>query len=478
MLIRKNKKLCVVGDDAQSIYAFRGAVLANILNFQNEYDNAKIFKLEQNYRSTKNIIDAANSVISNNKNQIKKKIWTENKKGEKCFLLKSLTEAEEAKSVANLIWNEVKEQKSKYSDFAILFRTNNQTTTFESEMGMQRIPYKIVGNISFYQRKEIKDFLAYLRVFVNKDDTESILRTINFPKRGIGEQSLKRIFNIAKKENLKVWDLICRSAMFFEKRFSNLIQEYSCLVKCGTELAENKNAYEAATYLFNHLKDSMFKEDNEAENVKNLLYNIEQFVKNNEDKSLLNYINKTPLIVNEDLENAEDWVSLMTVHSAKGLEFKNVFIVGVEEKLFPSESAIFSGEVEDERRLFYVAMTRAKEKLFISYVSNRFLYGNLILSKKSRFIDEIASDCWDNMISPKKNSGYYSLGKLYRSNYYDVGQKTKELVLNSKVYHPLFAKYGQIKNFRKVQNQTIVDIEFEDEKTVSIAENVLTLFNN
>lgn len=352
------------------------------MNFKQEFEGAKIFKLEQNYRSTKNIINAANSVIDNNKNQIKKKIWTENKEGDKCFLIKSLTEAEEAKNVTNLIWNEVKEQNSKYSDFAILFRTNNQATAFESEMGMQRIPYKVVGNISFYQRKEIKDFLAYLRVFVNKDDTESILRTINFPKRGIGEQSVKRIFDTAEQNKLSVWETICRSAMFFEKRFSNLIQDYAELIKFGTQLAESKNAYEVANALFERLKDKMFKEENDEENVKTLLYNIEEFVKTSEENSLLDFINKTPLVANEDVENTDECVSLMTVHSAKGLEFKNVFVVGVEEKLFPSESSILSGDVEDERRLFYVAMTRAKEKLFISYVCNRFLYGNLILAKK------------------------------------------------------------------------------------------------
>lgn len=477
MLVKKNLKLCVVGDDAQSIYAFRGAVLANVLNFKSEYDGAKIFKLEQNYRSTKNIVEAANSVIEHNKNQIKKKIWTENDKGEKCYLIKSLTEAEEAKNIANIIWFEVKEQNAKYSDFAILYRTNNQATAFESELGSQRIPYKVVGNISFYQRKEIKDFLAYLRVFVNKDDAESILRTINFPKRGIGDQSIKKIVELSKKNNIRIWDLICKSTSYFDKRFSNLLQDYVNIINFGTELSESKNAYDVASALFENLKDKMFKEESEIENVKNLLYNIEEFVKNNEDNSLLSFVNKTPLVANEDNDNADSCVSLMTVHSAKGLEFKTVFIVGVEEKLFPSESAILAGEIEDERRLFYVAMTRAKEKLFISYVCNRFLYGNLIIAKKSRFLDEINPEYVDLAPIRKKNNGYYNLGKLYKSNYYDFAKGTSGFVLNSKVYHPLFAKYGKIKNVRKVQNQTIIDIQFEDEQTVSVAENVLAFFN-
>ena len=477
MLIRRGGKLCVVGDDAQSIYAFRGAVISNILNFQRDFDGAKIFRLEQNYRSTKNIVNAANSIIEKNKMQIKKKIWTENKNGEKCYIIHAATEAEEARTVTEIIKNEMKENNVQFSDFAVLYRMNFQSTILETEMKLSNIPCKVIGNISFYQRKEVKDFLAYLRILVNKDDNESLFRTINCPKRGIGDASVKKIFEIAQANHVKVWEVICNADRFFEKRFSNLIQEYSNIIALGTVIAQNKDAYEVANFIYNVLGEKLCKDDQDITNLKNLLESIEEFVrKNPEDPSLLNYVNKVPLVAGENLDGSDDAVSLMTIHASKGLEFKYVFIVGVEEKLFPSEAALMGGELEDERRLFYVAMTRAKEKLFISFVSNRVLFGNAILSTKSRFVDEIDPNFIEFSLPKKKSTGI-SLGRLYKTSFQNVC-KTEGLKLESKVYHPLYAKYGRVKNFRNVQGKRVVDIEFEDEQTVSIAENVLNLFNS
>lgn len=477
MLIRRGGKLCVVGDDAQSIYAFRGAVIANILNFQRNFDGAKIFRLEQNYRSTKNIVNAANSIIEKNKLQIKKKVWTENKYGDKCFIIKSASDLEEAKTIKDIIKNEIKENDAQYSDFAVLYRMNFQSTVLETEFGFANIPCKVIGNISFFQRKEVKDFLAYLRVCVNQDDNESIFRTINLPKRGIGEASVKKLFNIAKENNVRVWDVLCQVTNFVEKRYSNLIEDYLELIKTGIVFAKTKNAHEVACFMYSAIGEKLCKEDQDKVHLKNLLESIDEFVKSNpDDPSLLNYINKTPLIAGENLDEYNDYVSLMTVHSAKGLEFKYVFIVGMEEKIFPSESALLAGELEDERRLFYVAMTRAKEKLFISYVTNRVLFGSAIISTKSRFLDEINPEFVEVSLPKKKSTGI-SIGRLYKTSFQDV-KKCNGLHLESKVYHPMYNKYGKIKNFREVEGRIMVDIEFEDEQTVSIAENVLTLFNS
>jgi ATP-dependent helicase/DNAse subunit B len=241
--------------------------------------------------------------------------------------------------------------------------------------------------------------------------------------------------------------------------------------------AKTKNAHEVACFMYSAIGEKLCKEDQDKVHLKNLLESIDEFVKSNpDDPSLLNYINKTPLIAGENLDEYNDYVSLMTVHSAKGLEFKYVFIVGMEEKIFPSESALLAGELEDERRLFYVAMTRAKEKLFISYVTNRVLFGSAIISTKSRFLDEINPEFVEVSLPKKKSTGI-SIGRLYKTSFQDV-KKCNGLHLESKVYHPMYNKYGKIKNFREVEGRIMVDIEFEDEQTVSIAENVLTLFNS
>ena len=400
--VRRN--ICVVGDDAQSIYAFRGANIQNILNFEKDYPELKVIKLEQNYRSTKNIVAAANSVIFRNKSQLKKNVWTDNNQGDLIEVIKATTDNEEGKLVANAIFESKVNNQFHNSDFAILYRTNSQSRAMEEALRRLNIRYKIVGGLSFYQRKEIKDILAYIRYAVNQNDEQALRRIINLPKRGIGDSSVQKLVVAAAENNLPVWEIMQRVENYLPGRVANAIKDFVVLIKGCILAVEKKDAFDAASQIAKNsglLKDLYDDKSIEGrsryENVQELLNGIKEFVDNpdTEDKSMAAFLQEIALLTDADQQdkNDTDFVTLMTIHMAKGLEFKNVFIIGMEEDLFPSQMMLSSrDDLEEERRLFYVAITRAESKLTLSYALTRYRFGSLKTCEPSRFLEEIDAD--------------------------------------------------------------------------------------
>ena len=401
-----NQNICVVGDDAQSIYAFRGADIQNILNFERDYPDLMTIKLEENYRSTKAIVAVANSIIARNKSQLKKDVFTSNEDGDQIEIIRASSDNEEGRIIASTILETRQRDGFIWSDFAILYRTNAQSRSFEESLRRLNIKYKIVGGLSFYQRKEIKDVLGYLRFVVNQQDEEAFKRIINLPKRGIGDTTIAKISITAAEQNTSVWDVVANIQQFQGVRgtvpieqFADLIKSYKLMVE-----VEGKDAYEVASHVAktSGLVRELY-EDKTVEglaryqNVQELLNAVKQFVdsEENEDKSLATFLQSVSLLTNADTTedpNDTDKVTLMTVHSAKGLEFKHVFLVGLEEDLFPSQMMLQSqADLEEERRLFYVAITRAEKKLMISYAESRYQFGRLKSCEPSRFIDELDS---------------------------------------------------------------------------------------
>lgn len=408
-LAAQHENICVVGDDAQSIYAFRGADIANILNFQKEYSDAAVFKLEQNYRSTKNIVAAANSIIDKNKEQIKKDVWTENDTGEQIEVFGALTDNEEGSNVAHRIFNISASETLPHSDFCILYRTNSQSRSMEEGLRKLNIPYKIYGGLSFYQRKEIKDLLAYVRLTLNPSDEEALKRVINYPKRGLGNTTLDRLMIAANQAGVSIWEVINnfnQHPLQISGAARNKLNEFATMIQSFQTLLHQKNAYEVGHTIASQsgiLKELYSKKEtpediSRYENVQELLAGLKEFSDQAKSTggsdSLDVYMQDIALLTDTDVKDKEDdgkpRVTLMTVHSAKGLEFPYVFVVGMEENLFPSQLALNSrSELEEERRLFYVALTRAEKKVFISYASSRYRWGNLIYCEPSRFIEEI-----------------------------------------------------------------------------------------
>jgi len=397
--VRQN--ISVVGDDAQSIYAFRGADIHNMLNLEKDYPDLKIFKLEQNYRSTQNIVNAANTVIKRNKAQLPKKLWTNNSEGDLIELIKANSDNEEGKLVASAIFEAKANRQLHNEDFVILYRTNSQSRAIEEALRRMNIKYRVVGGLSFYQRREIKDLLCYLRFSVNHNDEEALKRIINLPKRGIGAGTINKIIVNANENQLSLWKVISNINEFGAGRAVGNILEFSNLIKRFEIEIQKKDAYEASNLiakesgLLRDLYDDKTIEGlNRYENVQELLNAIKEFVDNeeNEDKSLSSFLQSVALITNLDEDDKEDQdrVTLMTIHMAKGLEFNQVFIVGMEEDLFPSQMMLASrADLEEERRLFYVAMTRARIKLVLSYAITRYRFGRLKSCDPSRFIDDI-----------------------------------------------------------------------------------------
>ena len=400
-----NKNVCVVGDDAQSIYSFRGAKIENILNFKSDYPDYKLFKLEQNYRSTQTIVNAANSIIALNKNQIHKKVFSKNAVGDKIKIIKASTDSEEGFIVANMILDNSLVSHNHYSDIAVLYRINAQSRIFEEACRKRNIPYKIYGGISFYQRKEIKDLIAYFRLTVNNNDEESFRRVLNYPIRGIGKTTLSKIEEYSFENDINIWDVITDSnisKLGFNsgtiskiKNFTGLITSFSSQVK-DTDAFEVATQIAALTGILKELHNDKSPESlSKFENIRELLNGIKEFtISHNEpeEKTLDKYLENISLLTDQDTEKEDDKdkVTLMTIHSAKGLEFKRIYIVGVEENLFPSPLSLGSQqEIEEERRLFYVALTRAKDHAVISYAKSRFQWGNLLSCAPSRFIEEI-----------------------------------------------------------------------------------------
>lgn len=406
-LAEKFKNICVVGDDAQSIYSFRGARIENILNFRNDYPGYKTFKLEQNYRSTQNIVNAANSIIQQNKRQLKKEVFSENDEGDKIKVLQAISDTEEGIKVINELNQHRLTVHDKFADYAILYRTNAQSRIFEENLRKQNLPYKIYGGLSFYERKEIKDMLGYLRLIANSQDNEALKRVINYPARGIGATTISKLETAANGSGISIWQVVNSPLEYGVQINKGTIAKISGFVELihsfKKQLADS-SAYEIALSVARQTKilDELYRDKtpenlSKFENVQELLNAIQDFSINAKEEgssaTLETYLQDIALLTDQDTDTEEDRnkVTLMTVHSAKGLEFKNVFIVGVEDKLFPSS---FSGmltpeNLEEERRLFYVAITRAMNKLWVSFAKQRYNWGNLVYSEPSRFISEL-----------------------------------------------------------------------------------------
>jgi DNA helicase-2/ATP-dependent DNA helicase PcrA len=419
-LAANNENICVVGDDAQSIYAFRGASIQNILNFRHDYPEHQVFKLEQNYRSTQNIVNAANSIIINNKDQIQKKIWTQNDIGVKLRLIRAKSDTEEGTLVVNTIF-ELKMNRQLGNDaFAVLYRTNAQSRAFEESLRKMNIPYKIYGSVSFYQRKEIKDLLAYFRLAINNRDEDALARVINYPARGIGQTSVEKIIVAAGQRQVSAWQVI-ENPVEYELSVNastrHKLEEFVVMIKSFTTRLKTKNAYEIARSIATTsgiLKDLYEDQSPEGvsrfENVEESLNAIREFCDTERPvtepgealpadlppfRTLDEFMQDVALITDADDNDKEgrNHVSLMTIHAAKGLEFPHIFISGLEENLFPSIQSLNNrADLEEERRLFYVAITRGMDSVTLSYAENRYRWGDLIPCEPSRFIDEIDNE--------------------------------------------------------------------------------------
>jgi DNA helicase-2/ATP-dependent DNA helicase PcrA len=402
------ENICVVGDDAQSIYSFRGANIENIFNFRKDYPDYKLYKLEQNYRSTKTIVEAANSIIVRNQDQIEKNVWTDNIEGGKIKVIRTMTDNEEGKVVVNKIYDKKQGEGLSFSDFAILYRTNKQSRAFEESLRKQNMPYKIFGGLSFYQRKEIKDILAYFRLTTNPQDEEALKRVINYPKRGIGKTTIENLIIKANEHDVSIWELICHPAQYnfnLNAGTMNKIQGFVRTVQSFQAQLEKLNAHDLAQEIARQSgvlkelfadKDKGVEEVERYQNIEQLLSGITEFtVTKAADGNILlsDFLMDVALLTDADkLEDDKNYVTLMTIHSSKGLEFQHVYLVGMEENLFPSQMVLNSRkELEEERRLFYVAVTRAKNTCTLSHASSRFVWGQLNSSEPSRFISEIDS---------------------------------------------------------------------------------------
>ena len=486
-----SRNIFVVGDDAQSIYAFRGAEIRNILKFEDDFDDLKTIKLEQNYRSTKTIVNAANSVIEKNKSKISKEVWTDNEDGELISVKKSFSDNEEGKIVSNLIFEEKNRNQLTNSNFAVLYRTNSQSRSIEEALRRIGLKYKVFGGVSFYQRKEVKDLIAYLRFSINQNDEQSFRRIINYPRRGIGQTSVDKIITISNKENISLWDVIQRSSELLNSRINNLLTPFKDLIISFSNFSKNNDAYTTASHIASNsglLKelwdDRSIEGMSRYENVQELLNSIKEFLDNddNKNKKLEDFLQEISLMTDQDKEDDsnEEYISLMTIHMAKGLEFSVVFIVGVEEDLFPSQMMISSREdLEEERRLFYVAITRAMKKLYLTYSSTRYRYGMLKDCEKSRFIKEISPAYLDfdnfntnrslvsNVLKEKKRN-LSPIKKVSTNNSSSIkSSNIDDLIEGVNVKHEIFG-IGTIKKVDNHSNQKKAIVNFKNvgEKTL------------
>jgi len=432
-LASKFENICVVGDDAQSIYSFRGANIYNILNFKKDYPDAITVSLEQNYRSTQNIVNAANVVISKNVQQFKKNVFSDNEEGEKIKVYRALSDADEASFVANSIWEQHNFNQKKFSDFAILYRTNSQTRAFEDALRKKGIPYRVYGGLSFYQRKEVKDLVAYLRLLVNENDNEALLRVINYPIRGIGDTTQNKLIVFADSQNLPLSKILDNIGFYAPNLGLNngvitKLSDFWSMIKAFQVLLKNENVYNVAmevakrSGLIKNLKDDQTPEGiSRVENIQELMNSMQGFIEEQQqledgDASLSNFLENIALSTDQDKKDDgnEEKVSLMTIHLSKGLEFPVVHLVGLEENLFPSfMSSSTREELEEERRLFYVALTRAEKQAVFTYAIQRFQWGKITDAEPSRFLSEVDAKYLE-FVNPtmesrfKNNSGLQS----------------------------------------------------------------------
>jgi DNA helicase-2/ATP-dependent DNA helicase PcrA len=432
-----HRNLCVVGDDAQSIYSFRGARIENILNFRNDYPDYRLFKLEQNYRSTRTIVDAANSVIEKNAGQIRKTIYSKNEEGEKIRVVQTTIDSEEGIVTASDILDTRMRERLEWNDFAVLYRTNAQSRIFEEMLRKKNIPYKIYGGQSFYERKEIRDLLAYLRLVVNPDDEEALKRIINYPRRGIGDTTVHRLMELSASLGSSIWSIISSpelSTQYLTPALRTKLSVFTGLLLPVMATAQDATAYDiasrmaAASGIITDLKQGQVPEEiDRLENIQELLNGIKEFteaaVTNGDPADIATWLQTVSLLTDQDTEKPEDKnkVTLMTIHSAKGLEFKYVYIVGLEENLFPSNMNLYNPrELEEERRLFYVAITRACRRVTLSYALNRYKWGSLERSAPSRFIGEIDPDF---LFYPQTGGRPFARTAEYRSNEFMESEK-------------------------------------------------------
>ena len=443
-----HQNICVVGDDAQSIYAFRGAEIENILSFKRDYPDTIKIKLEQNYRSTQTIVKAANSLINKNTNQIKKEIWTSNESGELIALIQAINDNEESKLVASSIFENKMKSHASNNEFAILYRTNSQSRSMEESLRKNNIKYRVVGGLSFYQRKEIKDLLAYFRYVINPNDETSMRRIINLPKRGIGITTIDKIMIASQKNNKTLEEILENASLYLEKRKVSQLEKFLTFIKASRLIMQKKDAYETALHIAKN--SGMLKElyeENTVEsrsrydNTQELLNAIKEFVDDpeREDKGLGTFLQEISLLTDEDRkEKTDDAITLMTIHMAKGLEFNYVYVVGLEEDLFPSQMMMSSrAELEEERRLFYVAITRAKKKLYFTYALNRYRYGKMKTCDPSRFLTEVDPNYIKtnkrNFSSPYNESSKYT--PITKNFVNDIQQDRKVQSLPTPTHH-------------------------------------------
>jgi len=455
MLVSRTCKISVVGDDAQSIYSWRGANLGNMIDFRKDFKNHKLFKLEQNYRSTKTILAAADSVIKNNKNQVSKTLWTQNNDGEQLTLIRCADEKDEAFQLAKYIKKEISKKKLSYKDFAILYRTNAQSRAMEDIFYKEKIPYIIIGGVEFYRRKEVKDVIAYLRVIANQNDEESILRIMNFPQRGIGNTTVTRMIAFARKHELTLFQTMNRvfEVIDIKERIQKNVKGFRVLLEKYIKLKDTLSVGELSLALIDELGlVRMFKSENtpesqsRLENINQLMAAISEYSKANDDAKLDQFLEEVSLVSDIDMkDDKKNAVTFLTVHSAKGLEFPIVFISGLEEEIFPLANRFSEDStVEEERRLFYVAVTRAEQKIFLSHARSRYRFGEVAYQSRSRFIDEIAPSTIQEINGgigrkanrkTKKELFYEYFNSV---DYEDFDQENKVVRIGSRVMHEKF----------------------------------------
>jgi DNA helicase-2/ATP-dependent DNA helicase PcrA len=463
-LASKFENVCVVGDDAQSIYSFRGANIQNILNFKKDYPDAVTVSLEQNYRSTQNIVNAANTVIAKNVNQFQKNVFSDNEIGEKIKVHRSLSDADEANFVANSIWEHHNFNQKQYDDFAILYRTNSQTRAFEDVLRRKNIPYRVYGGLSFYQRKEIKDLIAYLRILVNENDNEALLRIVNYPARGIGETTQNKIIVFADSQNISLSQLLSNIAIYAPQLGLNngalvKLNDFWSMICAFQVMLKSENVYQVAmevakrTGFIKMLKDDQSPEGiSRVENVQELMNSMQGFIDEQQqlddgDASLSNFLENITLSTSQDKKSEDQGpeVSLMTIHLSKGLEFPIVYVVGLEENLFPSfMSSSTREDLEEERRLFYVALTRAEKQAYFSYAISRFQWGKITDCEPSRFLSEVDAHFLE-MINPMAEKKTINRSGLSSSIFDEVPSAPK--------------------NFKKVENSPKKKLNLQSEET-------------
>jgi DNA helicase-2/ATP-dependent DNA helicase PcrA len=491
-LAARFENVCVVGDDAQSIYSFRGANIQNILNFKKDYPDFKIFKLEQNYRSTKTIVNAANSIIQKNKDQIQKEVWTDNDEGDKIKVMQTASDNEEGRVVAQKIFDIKFNQQARPKDFAILYRTNAQSRSFEEALRKMNIPYRIYGGLSFYQRKEIKDLLAYFRLTANHNDEEALKRIINYPKRGIGDATVQALIVAADEGKVGIWNVIEMPEMYNVKLGSGpmaKVQEFANMIKSFRAEMKTIPAFELANRIatssgiLKELYDDKSPEGvSRYENIQELLNGIKEFSDTavvDEEKSLSDFLIDVALLTDADQNDEEnDKVILMTIHSAKGLEFPYVFIVGLEENLFPSQLSINTrADLEEERRLFYVALTRAEKKAFLTYAASRYRWGNLTYSQPSRFIEEIAPEWLDKPEVKEQDKFEWDEPWEEEHGYQKMKKKpfgNNAANTNKKPIVPSTPSTAAVKkNFKKVNNTMAAATGNDSNSSLNVGDNVM-----